>query len=101
MVLKGLKDGFLMSSSAGDGAQGGGSGGPAPNAAFIASLPEAIRSNEAFKDVGDVGTLATRYVAAKTFSIPEKYTKDNPALKDFKSLDGLLESYNNVNKLVG
>lgn len=71
--------------------------------AWTASLPEAIRGNEAWKDVPDVGTLATRYLdTRKPFA--EMLPKDiagEATFKDIRDLDGLARGYHGAQKLLG
>lgn len=85
--------------------KGGGGGGGDPAAAFAASLPESIRSHESLKGIGDLNTLATRYVERSTpkpfaEQLPEKI-RGEAAFKDIKSLDALADSYYNAQKLLG
>lgn len=98
-LLKGIRSGLLLSSSVGADLAAGGGGGD--NTAFLASLPEPLRGNEAFKDVKDAGDLATRYVDARTFKVPEKYAKADPSLNDFKSMDSVFDNLLSARKLVG
>lgn len=106
-ILRSFKNGLLLGttmSGTGDVGDGAGGGDAPPGAAggFSASLPEDLRSHDAFKDVKDAGDLARRYAdTQKPFALPEKYTKDNPALKDIKSLDALADAYTNQSKLLG
>lgn len=84
---------------------GGGGGGAPPNATFVQSLPETLRGHDAFKEVKDVGDLATRYVGAitpKAFSdhLPEDLRAD-PSFRDIKDVPGLARSYVNQAKLLG
>lgn len=98
----GLMLGCTMSAEGDAGAGGGAAAAYAPAAgSFAAGLPDTLRSNEAFKDVKDPADLAARYVEARTFKLPEKFTKENPALKDFKSQDDLVGAYLAQSKLVG
>lgn len=86
-----------------DEGEGGGGGGGNQAQGFAATLPESIRGHEAFKDVKDVGDLATRYHGAvtKPFALPDKYTSQNPALKDLKSLDAVVDRMLNAERMVG
>lgn len=73
--------------------------------AFATTLPEGLRAHEAFKDVKDVGDLATRYVSATTPKpFAEMLPKDiagEAVFKDLKDLDGLARSYHGQAKLLG
>lgn len=85
------------------GGEGGGTGGG--EATFASSLPETLRSHEAFKDVKDAGDLADRYVKAitpKPFAetLPEKI-RGEAAFADIKDLDGLANSYLHAQKMIG
>lgn len=87
---------------AGAGAGGNNAGG-AP--AFATTLPENLRSHAAFKDVKDVGDLATRYVGAVTpkpfaETLPEDI-RGNVSFKDMKGVDDLAKSYLGQAKLLG
>lgn len=93
-----------LMSSAGAAALDAGAGGGKD---FAASLPEPIRTHEAFKDVKDVATLATKYhervtAASKPFAeqLPEDIRGD-AAFKDIKDLPGLAKSYQHAAKMVG
>ena len=97
--LNGRLAGLMMSGSGtGDGGGGGGD-----NAAFIASLPETLRAHPAFKDVTDVGALATRYAdAQKPFAeqLPEDI-RNEAYFKDIKDLGGLAKTAYNQAKMIG
>lgn len=95
--------GLLMSSAGDAGTGGGGGGGGTGNAAFLASLPEPLRGNEAFKEVKDLGDLATRYAGMnKPFAemLPEKI-RGEAYFKDIKDLDGLATRALHQAKMIG
>jgi hypothetical protein len=109
MFLRKFHDGLMLGttmSAAGavDTGGGGGGGDDAARTAFVSSLPEPVRAHDAFKDIGDVGTLATRYHAEATKPflerLDEKYRKE-PALKDFKDPNALAQSFLDTQRMVG
>ncbi len=96
-------DGHLLgtTSHAGDAAGGGGGG---DNAAFLASLPEPMRGHDGFKDVKDVGDLATRYHRSLTTPFADQLPADikgDAAFKDIKDLGGLAKSYLSSQRMIG
>lgn len=107
-------NGLLASTSmsaAGNPAEGVGGGGAAAadkvaapaNANFLATLPETLRAHEAFKDVGDVNTLAQRYAdTRKPFAeqLPEDI-RGEAYFKDLKSWDDVAKKAFNQAKMIG
>lgn len=71
--------------------------------AWTESLPTEMRGHEAFKDVPDVSTLATRYLEIrKPFAeqLPEDIRGD-AVFKDIKDLSGLAKSYKGQASMLG
>lgn len=68
----GTGNGNTAGAGAAGGAGGAGAGGaPAPPPSFIEQIPEAIRNEAAFRDIKDVGALATSYLnAQKLIGVP-------------------------------
>lgn len=108
MILRKFRDGLLQGtfmSAAGQQDQGGGGGGGGPaNAAFLGSLPEGIRGHDAFKEVKDVGDLATRYHGelSRPFleRVPESL-RNEVYFKDIDSVDKLATKAFNQAKMIG
>ena len=70
---------------------------------WTSSLPEPIRGHEAWKEVPDVPTLATKYLETrKPFAdqLPEDIKAD-AVFRDIKNLDGLARSYKGQAHLLG
>lgn len=74
---------------------------------LIEQLPADLQSNEAFKDMPDTGTLATKYLelhgrvtGGNLDLIPEEFRKD-PSLANFKNVSDVAKSYIETKKLVG
>lgn len=93
-----------MSSAGADPNAGGGGGGGQGNAAFLATLPEAVRGHESFKDVKDVADLATRYHKSHATPFAETLPEDirgDASFKDIKDLPSLAKSFLNAQKKIG
>lgn len=104
-ILRNFRNGLMVGCTIEGAAADAGGGGVAAyvpaEGSFAAGLPEGLRANEAFKDVKDPHDLAARYVEARTFKVPEKFAKANPALNDLKNLDSVFERLTNAEKLTG
>lgn len=88
----------------GGGGTGGGTGGAGGGNAFLATLPEAVRSFDGFKDVKDTGDLATRFHKELTRPLAERLPekiRSEPYFKDIKSIDDLAEKAFNQAKMIG
>lgn len=90
--------------AAGAGAAAAAGAGVAANP-FLTSLPEPLRAHDAFKDVKDVGDLATRYAGAVTPKpLAEILPKDiagEAYFKDIKTVDDLAKKAFHQAKMIG
>lgn len=104
-MLRKFKDGLLQGTYSHAGAAGDqGGGGGAGNAAFLATLPEPVRGNEAFKDVKDLGDLAARYVGERSKPLLERIPeslRQEVYFKDIDSVEKLATKAFNQAKMIG
>lgn len=74
---------------------------------LLEQLPQEMQANEAFKDMPDTATLATKYLelhgksTTGDISLLSEETRKDPSLASFKNINDLAKSYTETKKLVG